>query len=121
MNVSDFEKLIAEALDSLPQQFAKALDNVEIVTELWPTDEELKDGHTPPGSTLFGLYHGIPQPQRLNYTGVLPDKIVIFMGPILAVYGDDPGKIKQQVKNTVLHELGHHFGLSDEEIRKTGK
>lgn len=121
MDRSQFDAIISDALDSLPPRFADAVDNVEVVSELWPTDVDLRDGHAPPGSTLFGLYRGVPQTKRGNYNAVLPDKIIIFIGPMIAIYGDDVERLKQQIHDTVLHELGHHFGLSDEEIRKAGK
>ncbi len=121
MNLTQFEELISQALDDLPPRFAKALDNVEVTAEIWPTPEELVEGRVPPGSTLYGLYRGIPQTKRANYTGVLPDKSIIFMGPIVSAYGEQAEAVTRQVRDTVLHELGHHFGLSDEEIRRAGK
>ncbi len=121
MTVPEFESLVANALDTLPEQFAAIVDNVEVVVEVWPTPEELAEGNVPPGMTLFGLYHGLPQTLRSNYTGVLPDKIIIFMGPILEACGHHPDAIKIQVRNTLLHELGHHFGMNDAQIRNTGK
>jgi predicted Zn-dependent protease with MMP-like domain len=118
MTLTAFEKLVAEALDNLPESFGKHLDNVEIVVEVWPTPHDLIDGNVPKGHSLFGLYRGIPKTKRNNYTAVLPDKISIFAGPIVTATGDNPSAIKTQVKNTVLHEIGHHFGLSEEEIQK---
>lgn len=121
MTLKEFEDLVAAALDGLPEVFARAMDNVEVVVEIWPTREDLLAGSTPPGSTLFGLYRGIPQTKRANYQAALPDKIVIFAGPIVQMFGEDHEVVKKQVRNTVLHEIGHHFGMSDEEIRKAGK
>ena len=121
MTVKEFEDLVAAALDGLPEAFARAMDNVEVVVEIWPTREDLIAGGTPPGSTLFGLYRGIPQTKRANYQGALPDKIVIFAGPIVQMSGENPDAVKKQVRNTVLHEIGHHFGMSDEDIRAAGK
>ncbi len=120
MTLTEFEELIATALDGLPAQFAKSLDNVEVLAEIWPTPEELSAGGAGPGSTLFGLYRGIPQTKRGNYTAAVPDKIIIFAGPMLAIFGDNPEVIKEQVKKTVLHEIGHHFGMTEEQIRKAG-
>lgn len=113
MTLQEFEKLVAEALDGLPEVFAKAMDNVEIVVEIWP----------PPtgGAVLFGLYRGIPRTKRMGYQGVLPDKIIIYAGPIVRAFGDDPDAVKKQVRDTVLHEIGHHFGMTDAQIRKAGK
>jgi predicted Zn-dependent protease with MMP-like domain len=121
MTVKEFEDLVAAALDGLPEAFARAMDNVEVVVEIWPTREDLIAGGTPPSSTLFGLYRGIPKTKRANYQGALPDKIVIFAGPIVQMSGENPDAVKKQVRNTVLHEIGHHFGMSDEDIRAAGK
>ncbi|MBI2611212.1 metallopeptidase family protein [Candidatus Gottesmanbacteria bacterium] len=104
---SDFEKLVKVALDELPDEFAKKLENIEIVIE-----EEL----SPP---LYGLYRGVPKTKRgSGYTFVLPDKITIFQKTIEAV-SRTPEEIKKRVKGTVLHEIGHHFGLSDVDLDKT--
>ncbi len=111
MTIKEFEELVAAALDNLPEQFARAMDNVEVVVEIWP----------PPGEVLFGLYRGIPKTKRGTYHSVLPDKIIIFAGPIVRMFGDNPDAVRQQVRDTVLHEIGHHFGMTDEEIRKAGK
>lgn len=121
MTVKEFEDLVAAALDGLPEAFARAMDNVEVVVEIWPTRQDLIAGGVPPGSTLFGLYRGVPKTKRDTYHSVLPDKIVIFAGPIVRLFGEDPDAVKKQVRNTVLHEIGHHFGMSDEEIRAAGK
>ncbi len=116
MTREEFEQLVSEALDSLPEQFAKRLDNVQITVEIWPTYDQLRLGGVHQGQTLYGLYQGIPQTQRLNYYGALPDKITIFAGPILTYRGYDPIAIKEQIKETVVHEIGHHFGMTDDQI-----
>src|SRR5437868_113739 len=116
MTREEFESLVAEAMDSLPEEFSKRLDNVGVVVEEWPTLEDLQTAGVGPGMTLFGLYRGIPLTKRLNYNVVLPDTISIFAGPILAA-GDSREGVKAQVKKTVLHEIGHYFGMSEEEIQ----
>lgn len=115
----DFEKLVSEALDDIPQQFAEQLDNVEVVVEQWPSPEDLHSVSAQPGTTLFGLYRGVAQTKRIQYQSVLPDKIVIYAGPILAHFGDNPEAVKTQVRKTVLHEIGHHFGMNEEDLRRT--
>ena len=121
MTVQEFEKLVAQALDNLPERFARAMDNVEVFVEVWPTYEELAAGGVGPGMTLFGLYRGIPKTQRGTYQAAAPDKIIVFAGPIVSTYGYDPNVIKDRVRDTVLHEIGHHFGMTDAEIRAAGK
>ena len=121
MTIKQFEDLVVTALDHLPETFARTLDNVEVVVEIWPTPQDLAAGGVmDPGMTLLGLYRGVPQTKRSNYTAVLPDKIIIFAGPIVRAYGEDGEAVKEQVRKTVLHEIGHHFGMSDEEIRNAG-
>src|SRR5690349_2197120 len=107
MTVKEFETLVRAALESLPQKFARAMDNVEVVVEIWPTREDLAAGGAGPGSTLFGLYRGIPQTKRGTYQAVLPDKILIFAGPLVMTFGEDPKIIERKVRDTVLHEIGH--------------
>lgn len=116
MTLKEFEELVAKALDDLPQEFARTMDNVDIVVEIWPTQEELTAGGARAGTTLFGLYRGIPKTKRGNYFGAIPDKIIIFAGPIVAHFGHDPQILTREVRNTVLHEIAHHFGLDDKEI-----
>lgn len=118
MTRNEFEELVKEALDSLPEEFAKKLDNVEVVVGEWPTREQLLAGRVKPGMTLFGLYQGIPQTQRSQYFEVLPDKITIFAGPILMLLGNNLEAVKDQVRKTVMHEIGHHFGMSDAQIHQ---
>jgi len=103
----DFERVVQDALDSLPRDLRDQLSNVEIAVEDEP----------PPGQRLLGLYQGIPLTQRTtNYTGVLPDKITIYRGPLERHYGHDPALLTQQIRRVVLHEVAHHFGISDERL-----
>ena len=114
---SRFEELVADALDELPPELADALDNVVIVVEEWPSAEQLgaRDG------TLLGLYEGVPLTRRgpVSYAGVVPDRILVFRGPLCALAHDE-AELVQQVRVTVLHELGHYFGLDDERLRELG-
>ncbi len=121
MDQIEFESLVKESLDSIPKEFADKLNNVEVMVDVWPDEEELREGNVAPGMTLFGLYRGIPQTHRINYNAAIPDNITIFMGPFLSIFGDNRMVLKREVRNTVLHEIGHHFGMSDEEIRAAGK
>jgi len=117
MDQQAFDHLIAEALDTLPEEFGRLLDNVHVESRLWPTPDDLRDGNVPQGGTLFGLYRGVPRTSRGNYHGVLPDRILLFMGPMVMVTRGDSERMKQQIRVTLLHEIGHHFGMSEEAIR----
>lgn len=121
MTLTEFENLVVDAISSLPKEFAHAMENVEVVVEVWPSAQDLHDGKVPRGTTLFGLYRGIPKTKRGHYQAVLPDKISIFAGPIVAAYGDTHEIVRKAVRDTVLHEIGHHFGMSEDEIRNAGK
>ena len=119
MTQEAFEKLISEAVKDLPQRFLDKLDNVSIVLEIWPTPEQLQSAGVSPGGLLFGLYQGVPQTERRRQNPIMPDKITIFAGPILTVCSTEDD-VKEKVRSVVKHEIAHHFGLSEEEIRRTG-
>lgn len=117
MDDSEFEKLVIEALDSLPPMFAKRMENVSVTIADFPSNYQLRKMNLSPWALMFGLYEGVPLTKRGgNYSGFLPDKITIFKNAILQV-ADTPEKIKTQVRSTVIHEIGHHFGLTDEELK----
>lgn len=120
MNQETFKKLVQEALNRLPEEFQEKLENVAVVVEEWPTAEELASVGLRPPQTLFGLYHGVPKTKRGSYYSALPDKISIFAGPILAT-SPTPEVIKERVRQVVQHEIAHHFGLSEEKVRKLEK
>lgn len=120
MDRQEFEQLVIEALDSLPPEIARMLDNVEVTVASWPSPAVLRSVGLRPGEMLFGLYEGVPQTQRTGYYGmVLPDKITIFQGPIERIRRTPEG-IREQVRRTVIHELAHHFGISDDRLRELG-
>ena len=104
----DFEQCAQEALDSLPAELRDYMSNVAIVIEDEP----------PGGSPLLGLYQGIPLTQRTSYYAAPPDKITIFQGPLERLYGADPDRLKNEIARVVLHEVAHHFGISDERLRE---
>lgn len=117
MTPEQFDDLVQEVVENLPSPFKEKLDNVAVVTEFWPTPDDLMRGKVGPGMTLFGLYIGIPLTKRANYSFVLPDKIKIYMGPIMKTVQNEQ-QARAQIRKTVLHEIGHHFGMNEEEIRK---
>jgi predicted Zn-dependent protease with MMP-like domain len=102
-----FEEAIDDALSSLPADLRAAMSNVEIVVEDEPPD----------GQPLLGLYRGVPLPRRSStYSGVLPDKISIFGGPITRLAAGDADRLRREVRHVVLHEIAHHFGITDERL-----
>ena len=103
----DFEQIVQDALDSLPAELRDRISNVEIVV----------DDEPPGGRPLLGLYQGVPLTRRgTGYSGALPDKITIYSGPLERLYGHDPELLAAQVRHVVLHEVAHHFGISDERL-----
>ena len=112
-----FERLVAEGIQAVPQKFLDKLSNVAVVVEDEPTEEQLKHNHVRRGWTLFGLYEGVPQTARgSSYGWVLPDKITIFQKPIEEATHNQE-EIKEIVKDTVWHEIAHHFGMNEGEVR----
>jgi predicted Zn-dependent protease with MMP-like domain len=108
----DFEREIDDAVASLPRELRDDISNVAIVVEEEP----------PPGQPLLGLYQGIPLTRRTSgYSGVLPDKITIYRGPLERLYGADPETLRRQIRHVVIHEVAHHFGISDERLQEMGR
>jgi predicted Zn-dependent protease with MMP-like domain len=116
VNPAEFERLVEEALDSLPERFAALLDNVVVVVEEEPhgSDLDLLD-HDHGHNELLGIYRGTPMTRRTYDSFRMPDQIAIFRGPILRV-SHTAKDAHRQIRETVIHELGHYFGLSDEEM-----
>jgi predicted Zn-dependent protease with MMP-like domain len=115
-----FEILVAEALDSLPDEVLGWLDNVAVIVAEQPTRGQLAQAGLRPGGLLFGLYVGVPKTSRgFTYGEIVPDKIVIFQRPIEQVCRT-PFQVREQVRRTVLHEIGHHFGLDEDQLRSAG-
>jgi predicted Zn-dependent protease with MMP-like domain len=113
----EFAELVADALDSIPPDLGRYIDNVAVMV----------DDDSPPGS-LFGVYHGVPLTQRMGYGGAyagsdgsypMPDRIVIFRQTICASCAT-PDDVVAQVKVTVIHEIAHHFGIDDARLRELG-
>ena len=117
LDLREFETLVARALDGLPEQFAELLDNVVVVVEDTPSVEDLEDVGLAPheGLELLGIYQGVPQPDRGAEYSALPDRVAIFRQSILAIC-ETREDVVAEVRDTVVHELGHHFGLSDDEM-----
>jgi predicted Zn-dependent protease with MMP-like domain len=106
---TDFDTLVSEALDSLPDDISRLMSNVAVVVEDEP----------PPGLPLLGLYSGVPLTRRTSWYGAVPpDKITIYQGPLERHFGHDPDLLRLQVRRVVVHEVAHHFGISDERLRE---
>jgi len=120
MTREKFEKLVQEGIKAIPKRFLEKLDNVDIVIEEEPTSYQLKKLRAKKNLILFGLYEGVPKTKRWHYSQVLPDKITIFKGPIER-YAKSESQIRELVKNTVWHEIAHHFGISERGVRKLEK
>ena len=109
MDEGEFEEAVQAAIDTLPPDLNQAMSNVAIVVEDEP----------PPGMPLLGLYEGIPLTSRSSgYSGVAPDKITIYRLQLERLYGHDPDLLQAQIRRVVLHEIAHHFGISDERLRE---
>lgn len=117
MTQKKFEKLVREGIKSIPKRFLKKLDNVDVVIEQEPNAWQLKKLRARKSSIIFGLYEGVPQTKRGNYAQALPDKITIFKKSIEET-AKSVDEIKQMVKDTVWHEIAHHFGMSETEVRR---
>ncbi len=118
MERARFEALVARAVDSLPPEFQRKLENVDIVVEEWPAPAQLRRGRPIRPAQLLGLYQGVPQTRRgRGYGLVLPDKISIFQKPIEAQCQSE-SEIEAKIGEVVRHEIAHHFGLDDEILRK---
>lgn len=118
MTREQFTRLVEEALQEIPPRFREAMKNVAVVVEDEPSDELLDEMDMEPGDTLFGLYHGVPLTERdSHYGNTLPDRISIYQFPIEEACEDDED-IRQCIAETVIHEFGHYFGLSEEEIEE---
>ena len=111
-----FRRLVEQALERLPDEFQARLQNVAVVIEDWPSRALLRDLDVPEDELLFGLYEGLPLTEWGRDDMVrIPDRIRIFQGPIEEACATDE-EIVAEVRTTVLHEAGHHFGLSDEDL-----
>lgn len=120
ISAKKFEALVVQALEELPQFFQARLQNIEVLIEAWPTEEELAEAGIGPDELLLGLYQGIPLTERTSDYGlVLPDTITLYRDSIAEVC-DTPEEIMAEVQQTVKHEIAHYFGLSDERLKELG-
>lgn len=114
---AEFERVVGEALDSLPKRFADLIENVAISVEEEPTDEDLEslDDDGDDDSELLGIYRGVALTERTIDDMLLPDEIAVFRGPINRIARSRTEAV-EEVRETVIHELGHYFGLHEDEL-----
>ena len=118
MDKKRFEELVAQAVESLPEEFGDRLENIDIVVADEPSRTQMRQSGLKRNETLLGLYEGIPQTERGSHYGLVPpDKITIFQKPIEdKCRGDD--EVKKEIQRVVRHEIAHHFGISDARLRQ---
>ncbi|MGH2682687.1 MAG: metallopeptidase family protein [Actinomycetota bacterium] len=113
MRNREFDDLVSEAVASLPPWVHQRLENVEIIVEEEPPEDE---------PDLLGLYEGVPLTERgLDYFGVLPDRVILFRSTIEAEAGETPEELKRVIRDTVVHEVAHFFGISDDRLHELGR
>jgi len=116
MTRARFERLVDEAVRTIPARFRSELRNIAIIVEDEPSDELLDEMEIAPPDTLFGLYQGTPLTERAwDHGNALPDRILLFQGPIEDA-SDDDDDVVVNIGETLIHEVGHYFGLSEEEL-----
>jgi predicted Zn-dependent protease with MMP-like domain len=116
MDRRTFESIVRDAIESLPEEFQHALENVAIVVQEEPNPQDLQElGINPDTDELFGLYQGVPLTDRSSGHAGLPDRIEIYRGPILRSC-DTAREMVTEIQDTVIHELGHHMGLDDDDM-----
>jgi len=113
----EFEELVADALDGIPEALGRQMENVVVTVADWPTSDQLANRW----GTLLGLYEGVTLTSRspLSYNGATPDRITIFRGPITRLARDEADLVRI-VTTTVVHEVAHHFGISDARLEELG-
>jgi predicted Zn-dependent protease with MMP-like domain len=115
MRRAEFERVVDEALDSLPEWVLERIDNLHVVVEEWPSRDQDPEGHG-----LLGIYEGVSLLERgVDYSGFLPDRIFVFMGPHLRL-GLDRDGLRREIRTTVLHEIAHHLGIDDDRLHELG-
>lgn len=117
VNDKQFDKIVSEAIDGIPAPYIDRLQNVAFIVEDSPTPEQNKKLGLRCDSLLFGLYEGVPLPQRMGTTKLLPDKITLFKKPLEAV-SKDLDELARQVKHTIWHEVAHYYGLDHKRIHE---
>lgn len=120
MNRAEFDRLVDLAVKALPREFRERLENVAIVVEEWPDEATLAEAEVDDPSELLGFYRGVPLIDRSEMAGYqVPDQILLFRQPILREC-DSTGEIRRTIRETVIHEVAHHFGYDDDDLERMG-
>lgn len=114
-----FEQIVEEALRAVPLELRRAVDNLEIAVEDWPTEEQLTSVDLAESDSLFGLYEGVPLPARGIEPPLLPDRITLFQGPLEAAC-DTEEELREEIRRTLVHELAHYFGFDEDRLEELG-
>jgi len=118
MTRAEFERLVAEAVDLIPRRFRREMKNLALVVEDAPSADLLEEMEIEPPDSLYGLYHGTPLPERTwGYGNNLPDRITIYQQPIEEDC-EDEDEMRKMIGETLIHEVGHYFGMSEEQIEE---
>jgi predicted Zn-dependent protease with MMP-like domain len=120
MTREEFEDRVAQALDDLPDEIAELMDNIQVVVASRPRPQDMRRAGVRRGDMLLGLYTGVPLGSRgrHRYSGVLPDRVVLYQRNIEAAFPRH--RLVEGIREVVLHEVGHHFGLSDDRLHEMG-
>jgi predicted Zn-dependent protease with MMP-like domain len=117
---SEFEQVVAKAIAGIPREFRDKLENVVVTVQDWPDPQLLEEMGLPSGRAVFGIYQGIPLIKQSPYqTATFPHRITLFQGPLEQFCRTD-NQLMRQIRKTVLHEIGHHFGISEQRLRELG-
>lgn len=119
METSDFERLVRQAISEIPAEIRQFMDNVDVLVDERPSNDQLVGSGIEKEQILLGLYEGLPLTEREDYGNVLPDKITIFQEAIESCC-ETQEEIVAEVRETVVHEVAHHFGISDERLEELG-
>lgn len=111
-----FDALVEEALAGIPAPFRPYLENVQVLSEPAPAPALCRELGLGPGEGLYGLYQGVPRTERTADEPLYPDRVILYREPLLRDFGRDPAALRRQVALTVIHEIGHHFGLDEETL-----
>ena len=121
MDAREFESVVSSVLEELPEDFAEKLTNVQVVVGSAPSAAEIEAARVPEGRSLLGLYQGVPLASRgIGYSLTLPDKITIYREPIELASRAERLPVAEMIRRVVLHEIAHHFGISDSRLRELG-